>query len=301
MKNNKIKIIPPILLIIIIFILVAKNQYSRYLLNDASYGMPAIISMGNIDNLYIGSSMFRQGLDIKILEEELDGTNYILSYNGNQPVTELFELEYLVKNGVTINNLYIDMYAYSIATPPSISDDKIFLETDISGKRELWRLLDKHTIQNWWAMWVSSNNEQLLFWPINSRLVSGLFHNGGSIIETECILDTDINTMRAPERIESINMLQKNAILDIIDFCRTSDINICFIETPKTSAVISDNGYQLVMEEYCELLERVNVKYIKQDDSYSFDSSCGALFQDAIHLSSNGRRLFSKKLIDCIK
>ena len=47
-----------------------KNEYARCL-PASTYGMQAAIRKGSTDNLFIGSSMFRQGLDIDVLEEEL--------------------------------------------------------------------------------------------------------------------------------------------------------------------------------------------------------------------------------------
>ena len=69
-----------------------KNEYAR-LLPVSSYGMQAAIRKKSIDHLFIGSSMFRQGLSIDVLEEELEGNVYILSYNGNQPAFMAFWIQ----------------------------------------------------------------------------------------------------------------------------------------------------------------------------------------------------------------
>ena len=79
-------------------LIVLKNQYGS-IFAGSTYGMPAVIEKGEVDHLFIGSSMFRQGLDIDVLEENLEGEVYILSYNGNQPVFMAKELEYTEKNG----------------------------------------------------------------------------------------------------------------------------------------------------------------------------------------------------------
>ena len=67
-----------------LLLIFVKNEYAR-LLPVSTYGMQAAVAQGETENLFIGSSMFRQGLSIDVLEEELPGTSYILSYNGNQP------------------------------------------------------------------------------------------------------------------------------------------------------------------------------------------------------------------------
>ena len=82
-----------------------KNEYAR-LLPVSSYGMQAVIRKKSIDHLFIGSSMFRQGLSIDVLEEELEGNVYILSYNGNQPAFMAMELEYMLeKAGFKLINI----------------------------------------------------------------------------------------------------------------------------------------------------------------------------------------------------
>ena len=77
-----------IFLIVIVAIILLKNQYSSLLLQNASYGMPALIKRQNVENLFLGSSMFRQGIDILELNAAFPDKNYILAYNGNQPATE---------------------------------------------------------------------------------------------------------------------------------------------------------------------------------------------------------------------
>lgn len=62
-----------------------KNEYARFL-PGGDYGMSPLVETGGAQHVFIGSSMFRQGLDIRILEEELGESVYVLSYNGNQPL-----------------------------------------------------------------------------------------------------------------------------------------------------------------------------------------------------------------------
>jgi len=120
------------------FFIVIKNVFSPFFLKYSTYGMPALIQKGEITNLYVGSSMFRQGLDIDELENGNNNeSNYILAYNGNQPVFEYIQLRNLLENNVTIKNLYIDMYVYSIIEPPDLDDEKMLLELPLSVQAHL--------------------------------------------------------------------------------------------------------------------------------------------------------------------
>lgn len=71
--------------------------------------------------------MFRQGLSIDVLEEELPGTSYILSYNGNQPALMAMELAYMLEQGLQVTNLYIDLYPYTAAAAPGSVTRRFFL------------------------------------------------------------------------------------------------------------------------------------------------------------------------------
>lgn len=87
--------------IIALILILIKNEYARCL-PASTYGMQAAIRKERVDNLFIGSSMFRQGLDIDVLEAELPGSSYILSYNGNQPALMALELQYMLEQGLQV-------------------------------------------------------------------------------------------------------------------------------------------------------------------------------------------------------
>ena len=130
-------------LVAVALIMVLKNEYGDAFAGH-TYGIPAAIEQEEINHLFLGSSMFRQGMDIDVLEENLEGNVYILSYNGNQPVFMAKELEYMLKNGVKVDKLYIDFYAYTMTALPWIFDTKIFLDTDLGFKADAWKTLDKY-------------------------------------------------------------------------------------------------------------------------------------------------------------
>lgn len=299
---NKKKILTSILIIVLSLVItvVIKNEYSRLLLKDASYGIPALIEKREIRNLYIGSSMFRQGLDIYILEDGCEDS-YILAYNGNQPATEQIELEYILDKGVTIKNLYVDMYLYTLTANPSISDEKIFLELDTSTKYKLWDEICEHKLDTFWSMWVTSNNDQLLTWPVSSRIVNSQFHKGGTISETGSLSTNEYIKLSAPTSDNVVDDKQRDAIVDIIKLCEENDINLCFVDTPKSLSVCTDESYRQGMDDYRKLLDEHNVLYICQGEDYDFDISNSRYYQDAIHLSSVGRREFSAILNDAIR
>ena len=308
-KNRKFKI-GIITLMVCILVIFIKNQYSYILLKNATYGIPALINKGTVENLYIGSSMFRQGLDINILNGDTESDNYILAYNGNQPSSEYYQLKYLLDHDVKIQNLYIDMYVYSAWKNPEISDEKIFMEIDIAEKWNLWQLIKNYSedpIENFWRIFVNSNNELLLTWPIMAPILNSQFHDGGTLRDTASVSYETLMKSSVVSLEERMNAIQQEYLNKIIEIAHENGINIVFIETPKFQTVAMNSLYVNAMKEYIVVLEDKEAAYILSSAVaeqitatplaiYEFDSSNSEYYMDTIHLSSYGRRTFSEKI-----
>lgn len=308
-KNRKFKI-GIITLMVCILVIFIKNQYSYILLKNATYGIPALINKGTVENLYIGSSMFRQGLDINILNGDTESDNYILAYNGNQPSSEYYQLKYLLDHDVKIQNLYIDMYVYSAWKNPEISDEKIFMEIDIAEKWNLWQLIKNYSedpIENFWRIFVNSNNELLLTWPIMAPILNSQFHDGGTLRDTASVSYETLMKSSVVSLEERMNAIQQEYLNKIIEIAHENGINIVFIETPKFQTVAMNSSYVNAMKEYIVVLEDKEAAYILSSAVaeqitatplaiYEFDSSNSEYYMDTIHLSSYGRRTFSEKI-----
>ena len=153
--------------ILLIALVVIKNEYARFLMSDANYGLQALIARSGCEartgkeyDIYLGSSMFRQGLDIEELEQS--GENpYILSYNGAQPFLIYRELEYLLDHQVKIRSITVDLFVNSVQREPWVEDPRLFLDTDLRFKVGLWKEMRETTGASWtdlWEMLVTANN-----------------------------------------------------------------------------------------------------------------------------------------------
>lgn len=282
-------------------VIILKNQYGAVFAGN-TYGIPAAVSKGKINHLFIGSSMFRQGLDIDVLEEKLDGNVYILSYNGNQPCFMAKELEYLLDHGVEIENLYIDFYAFTATASPWISDTKIFLDTDLKFKVDAWKALAEYndiSLSDFYEMFVTANNEQILMYPVNNALVSSQFRDGGSLILPEGQPNDFLNTLDLGVR-EGLHPAQLEGYERIAELAEEYGINLLFVETPKYEKLIDDKregAYSELLEEMERAADKMNVPYILAE-AFDFDDCDGANFQDLIHLSAAGRKAYCEMLCD---
>lgn len=291
-------------------LVILKNEYAR-LLPVSTYGMQAAIEREETENLFIGSSMFRQGLSIDVLEEELPGSSYILSYNGNQPALMAMELAYMLEEGLEVKNLYIDLYPYTAAADPWISDTKILLDTDLDFKIQAWRLMAENSgasFSDFFEFFVTANNEQLLTYPINNALVSSQFRNGGTLLQQEGSTREELYALGMLGSRDGLNDAQTKGYREIAALAEEYGLNLYFLETPKYERMYADPDY---MELYQLCLEEVQKLKTEWNGSGSFevicagdldfDSSDAAGFQDLIHLSSAGRTEYTRLLCGALK
>ena len=290
-------------IVAVALIIVLKNQYGSIFAGN-TYGMPTLIKQGEVDHLFIGSSMFRQGLDIDALEENLDGSVYILSYNGNQPVFMAKELEYILERDLKVENLYIDFYAYTLTAIPWISDTKMFLDTDLSFKADAWKLMAEHNdvgLKDFYEMFVTANNEQILMYPINNAIVSSQFRNGGSLLNMAGQTKEHLDTLDLGVR-DGLFESQLAGYDKIVELAKEYDINLLFIETPKYEKLLTDSregSYSELLEEMVVWAEKAKAPYLLAEE-FDFDHAEGANFQDLIHLSGQGRKNYCEMLAEYI-
>ncbi len=295
--------------VIALALILAKNEYAR-LFPASTYGMQAAIRKECVDNLFIGSSMFRQGLDIDVLEEELPGSSYILSYNGNQPALMAMELQYMLEQGLEIRNLYIDLYPYTAAADPWISDTKILLDTDLSFKAKAWKLMKGGGagFGDFYEFFVTANNEQLLTYPINNRLVSSQFRNGGSLIRQPGKTREELYALGTLGSREGVNRAQAEGYGRIVELAEEYGLNLWFLETPKYERMYADGDYQKLYGETLSLVKDLQRGW-KGEGSFTvlcaeeldFDTSEAGCYQDLIHLSAEGRETYTKLLCDRLR
>lgn len=296
--------------IIALILILIKNEYARCL-PASTYGMQAAIRKERVDNLFIGSSMFRQGLDIDVLEAELPGSSYILSYNGNQPALMALELQYLLENGLEIQNLYIDLYPYTAAADPWISDTKILLDTDLKFKAKAWRLMRNSTgvsFGDFYEFFVTANNEQLLTYPLNNKIVSSQFRDGGSLIQQPGKTREELYALGTLGSRDGVNRTQAEGYGKIVELAEDYGLNLWFLETPKYERMYADEDYQKLYTEALSIVQELQSGW-SGDGSFAilcaeeldFDISEAGGYQDLIHLSAEGRENYTALLCEKLK
>ena len=288
-------------LAIVAFATITKLCFSSYLPNP-NRGLNDVAALKSVDNLFIGSSMFRKGLSLKCLQAELGDSVYILSYNGNQPFQIAEEVRYLIDGRLKIKNLYIDMYAFSAAAEPKISDVRLIWDFDLRGKLSIFSDTIGYSsdkIADTYFFFVTSNNEYFATYPISNYFISKRYNRGAGSMESYAAgmtqdqvksLNLDFLSNVQPQ----LNSIQVKAIKELVALARKNDINVSFIDTIKFVSVYASDKYARLMSEYETLLKSLNCPYIRiLEEQISRDPSN---FSDGVHLSGKGQQAFTKIL-----
>lgn len=256
--------------------------------------------MKNIDYLFVGSSMFRRGLSVNVLEENLGERVFILAYRGYQPVTMEEGIKYLLKNDVKIRNLLVDMYSYSLVVFPSISDKRLLWDMDFATKRSVYDRIMKANPMSWlerYNYFIRANNEYMLTYPVSSKLIRERYYKGGAV---EFVQGMDPDNLPVMEggflKLPSeINQYQKEAIINLINIAEKNSIKLLFVETPKYIDVANNAKYKTIMKKYANILNEQEATYILASE-VDFNNSNSGYFNDFIHLSGAGQLLYTKNL-----
>ena len=304
-------------LVVCAFVILAKNIYSCKLSSQIDKGIYRVAKLGQVEGLYIGSSMFRQGIDIREAVRKSENI-FMLAYNGLDPANEKLILEYLINSGLVIKNLYVDMYAYSASGEPWLAETRMLFDAPLSLKIAVWKLIMSNTQANFFTasyeLFISSGNDMIIFWPLYKFLVSDRYYKGGAA-KGSYSSGTTAEALRknnVPDKGSSkMNDTQKKSVREIIKMCHENNINIIFIETPKFIDVVRSEIYKSIMTEYFELLKSEGVKFIMSQETlnalnlnnihgYIFQHDDAYMFGDYVHLSGEGSRIFTRLLQDMI-
>ena len=286
-------------------------------MGKANFGVTRAASFKEIDSLFIGSSMFRQGIDIALVTPEGE-TAYLLAYNGNQPILELEEMRRFYELGGKARRLIVDMYAYSLAATPKLSDSRVLLDdTDGSYLLRLYAGLKKGGA-DWrifYQMVFLTNNELLVTSPLTLKVVNRRYANGGNLGKREGATAEKLGRLPLLPSRTKPNADQVESLRELVQLCLDNGTSVYFVETPKYHRIIMESdSYIRAMEQYvnlvagwpCEVLlhdktlERMKHNGKVKLKNYSFDNTDASCYSDLIHLSSAGRRTFSLELQACL-
>lgn len=280
-------------------ILLLKNSFSQSLPRK-EYGAQALIKNKQVDSLYVGSSMFKLGID----PNEIGQNDYVLSYNGNEPVNIKEELLYLLKNDVQINSLYVDMYAWTISREPWIDDLSILWDVDLETTNNIYSDIyeSNSSLRYKYEYYVSANNDFLISYPFCINILNNYYLKGGKNYYSNGSNKEHLDSLDLPNFSKddiALNSVQIEAIKEINKICTDNKIKLVFIETPKYSKEANWEPYKYIMFEYASLLSKLGIKYVLAEET-GININDANNFIDLIHMSSQGSKEYTNKLVNLL-
>ena len=301
MKKTIVTII--IAFLIVLSVVLLKNCCS-YLIPNNAFGIRYIIGEGEADYLFIGSSSFRKGIDMKALEGKLGESTYMVTYNGNQPMNVYVELKQMIEAETEIGTLVYELEPGMVDRGADLSDKRLLFDIDMKGKKEIWNHLCKRDDADFFMFYdyyVSSNMDYLITYPISYPMVAKRYYKGGNNGE-------DLSPAKTKEELEAlpikedpgIDELQRESIVKIIELCNDNDIDLIFLEPPKYISMYEDANFAGKYKELIELLEDNDAEVIVAKD-LGFDNTNPDYYADLSHMSGDGMTEYTNKVIEVLQ
>ena len=301
MKKTIITIISAFVLFLAVIII--KNAYS-YKIPNNDMGIQAVIALEDVDYLFLGSSSFRKGVNMSKLEKELDGSSFMLTYNGNQPMNAMVELQDIIDAGTKIKTLVYEIEPGMIDRGADLSDKRLLWDIDMDSKLEIWNYLKDREDANFFMFydyWVSSNMDYMITYPIAHKVISKRYYKGGNDGLDVSAAKTESELRALPINEDpGIDKLQLDSIVNIIKICDDNKIDLIFLEPPKYISMYEDGNFSSKHKEMVDLLESNNVNYYLGDD-LGFDNTKAEYYSDLSHMSEAGMEELTKDIINILK
>lgn len=290
--------------LLVFFSIVLLKNYCSYLLPNDAMGVRSVVAQKHVDTLFLGSSAYRKGIDMYLIEEKLEGESYALTYNGNEALNMAIELKELLKAGTEIELLVVDFNPSMMDRGADLSDKRLLWDISMEGKLSLWRELAKCEDTDFFTFYdyfVLSNNDYMLTYPVSHPLIADRYYRGGctQADETPGSTREELNELEIVEN-PGVNELQLKSIGEIVALCKKHEIEVVFLESPRYYRMESDENFMkkaAILEEY---LSEQGVTSILTED-LGFDNTNPAYYSDLTHMSGDGKREFTSLLIPLLR
>ena len=293
-------IITIITVVIISFVIVcSKNLFSKDI-PIGNRGIKSAIDAGDLDVLFIGSSTFRCNIDMPTMDEAYDGRVYDISYGGNQLVAASIQYDEIKSRSSNDYGLMIfELGPMMLTEKVALSDSRVIWDLSWEGKKRLWEKMKdagNTDFSTLYEYFVTSGMDDLITYPITEPFYATRYYKGAKTDETPSPGLAVLENAAFDISQEALVAAQAEAVKEIIEKCRRDGQPFLFLECPHYYRLQDDPAYEHFLQYYLDYLEHENVDYILASD-IDFDDHEAAYFEDMNHMSAEGRRIYTKKLI----
>lgn len=306
MKNKK-TVVKTILTVLLAFVItgavvLCKNAFSCKI-PGASVGVASIAQKGHIDNLFVGASSFRKGINMHTVDEKLGGDSYMLTYNGNQPMNMDVEIQELFDKGTKIDTLIVEFDPGMIDAHADLSDKRLLWDIGLDSKIKIWNLLSKREDADFFMCfdyWVSSNIDYMFTYPFSKPIISKRYYKGGNTgyDEVSGLTKEEIEALPVKEDA-GFSSLQKQSLMNIINNCSLNGTKLIVLESPNYKKMYEDSNYAEKARDLRFFLEALDVTVITKED-LEFDYTNPSYYSDLSHMSSDGMNKYTSEIIELI-
>ncbi|HAG68616.1 MAG TPA: hypothetical protein DCL38_01425 [Lachnospiraceae bacterium] len=267
-------------------------------------GIRAAINAGDLDILFIGSSTFRCNIDMPTMDEAYDGRVYDISYGGNQLVAASIQYDEIKSRSANKYDLIVfELNPMMLTEKVALSDSRVIWDLSWDGKKKLWEKLSSSGNTDssvLYEYFVTSGMDDLFTYPVTEPFYSTRYYKGAKTDETPSPGPEVLENAEFDISGETLVPAQEEAVIELLEKCRRDGQAFIFLECPHYYRLQEDPTYQKYLDYYLDLLDRNNAACILAGD-VSFDDHEAAYFEDMNHMSAEGRRLYTKKLIKLLK
>lgn len=265
-------------------------------------GIADVVSRGDQNILFIGSSTFRSNLDIDMLDKAYDDKAYILAYGGNQYVAADIQYDELKRRGVHTDLLVIELDPLLLTEEVKLSDSRIIWDLSWEGKRRLWNSMaagGNADFDLFFEYFVTSGMDDLITYPVTEKFYATRYKKGAKTDETPSsgrdYLESEQFDISALAPVKA----QEDALLSLISKCEADGQKYILLECPHYHRLQNDSAYIKNLEYITELTKEEADRCVFAS-SVGFDCSDPSYYEDMSHMSADGRRAYTRALLDVI-
>jgi hypothetical protein len=278
-------------------LLVAAKFSCEHRLAPLTSGIQGELAASPVDVLFVGSSHTRQSYDVRALEKSLNGSAFLVAYNGLDYQAMTIIVPALIANRQGPPKvLVIEGYCMSLVRKGGMEDSRMFFDAPPGMKIELMRqyLAEGSTWQRYLDLFdlaVNRDNELLLMHPAYSQLTSWLSYNGGYVGKYVPGLRS-FDGIDLPVSSSSAATEQEAALISVIKAAQRQNVRVLCIESPMPGPAERQDAVIRLKARLAQILREQNVPYL--DGAVGFPIDEPKLFADSNHLSTEGRALFTE-------
>ncbi|MES2778089.1 MAG: hypothetical protein V4722_28195 [Bacteroidota bacterium] len=289
-----------VLMIIFLFKFFCSSFFS-----SGTTGYAGFSKEGDVDYLFIGSSQTRQSLNPQILEDSL-GKSYIIAYNGNSFFYIDFIISSILKNSHNVKKIIVEAYPYRAFQKTTLADPRLFNDLNFRDKIEfIKRSGSILTLWDKYDLVMLEGNESISTYPLLNGFNNSLSYKGGYVGKYVSAVDEKKFWSFKPPISDTVTFTgleekQLDALMHIISQLEAHHIELVFLEPPVPAQIRLSRIFMLARDSLKQFILQENKPYWDVDD-YKFDNRNSLFFHDPVHLSSEGRDDYTKKIIRFVR